>query len=217
VAVAERRKVGNMLGLAVLATVSTEPMHPYEMASLMRERGKDHDMPVKWGSLYTVVRNLERHGFLAVVESGRRGGRPERTVYRITDAGRAELQDWVRELLGTPEREHPRFEAGLSVWMVLDPDEVADLLRRRLDRVDREIAEQRAALEHRRAEVPRLFLVEAEYDLALREAEARFTRALLDDLTSGTFPGLDQWREWHATGAVPPEMAELAERGRRRD
>ncbi len=83
------RKVSNMLGLAVLATVVERPMHPYEMATVIRERGKDQDMTLKWGSLYTVVQNLHRHGFIEVVESARHGGRPERTVYRITDAGRA--------------------------------------------------------------------------------------------------------------------------------
>ena len=33
---AKRRKVRNLLGLAVLSTVTARPMHPYEMASLMR-------------------------------------------------------------------------------------------------------------------------------------------------------------------------------------
>jgi DNA-binding PadR family transcriptional regulator len=194
------RKVRNMLGLAVLATVAERPMHPYEMATVMRERGKERDMALKWGSLYTVVRNLHRHGFLEVVESARSGGRPERTVYRITDAGRHELQDWVRELIAVPEREPPRFEAGLSVWITLDPDEVTELLRRRLARLDEENSAQRAALEEHRREVPRMFLVEAEYDLALREADAAFTRSLLDELARDAFPGQQEWRAWHTGG-----------------
>src|SRR4051794_25319206 len=57
-------KVGNPLGLAVLAAPRTKPMHPYEVAGLLRERGKDQDMRIKWGSLYTVVGNLEKHGFI---------------------------------------------------------------------------------------------------------------------------------------------------------
>ena len=40
-------------------------MHPYEMASELRERGKDQSIKIKWGSLYTVVQNLEKHGFVA--------------------------------------------------------------------------------------------------------------------------------------------------------
>jgi DNA-binding PadR family transcriptional regulator len=211
--VAKRRKVSNMLALAVLSTVSARPMHPYEMASLMRARGKDRDMRIKWGSLYTVVRNLEKHGFLAIAESGRHGGRPERTVYRITETGRAELTDWVRELIAVPEREHPRFEAGLSVIGALTPDEVTALLFDRLAALERDNAEQRTALAATAEEVPRIFLIEAEYDLAIREAEARWVRSLLAELTDGTLPGLAQWRDYHATGKVPPALAALAERG----
>ncbi|MCR6486244.1 transcriptional regulator [Amycolatopsis sp. OK19-0408] len=36
-----------------------------------------------------------------------RQARPERIVYRITQAGRAEFEDWVRELVGTLDREPP--------------------------------------------------------------------------------------------------------------
>ncbi|WP_345604664.1 PadR family transcriptional regulator [Pseudonocardia adelaidensis] len=192
------RKVRNLLGLAVLATVVERPMHPYEIATVIRERGKDRDMGLKWGSLYTVVRNLHRHGFIEVAENARHGARPERTVYRITDDGRRELRDWVRELIAVPVHEPPRFEAGLSVWAVLGPDEVPALLRERLARLEEENAAQRAALERHREEVPRMFLVEAEYDLALREADAAFTRGLLDELDRGAFPDLQQWRDRHA-------------------
>lgn len=209
---ARRRKVSNLLGLAVLSTVSARPMHPYEMASLMRARGKDHDMDIKWGSLYTVVGNLEKHGFLAVQGSAREGARPERTVYRITDAGLDELADWVRELIAVPERERPRFEAGLSVLGALGPDEAARLLRGRLDAMDLQIAADQAALDAE-TEVPRLFLIEAEYDLAIRRAEAEWVRGFLAEIEDGTLPGLDLWRTFHETGHVPPEIAALAERG----
>ncbi|MEV4003298.1 PadR family transcriptional regulator [Actinomadura sp. NPDC049753] len=208
----KRRKVSNLLGLAVLSTVSARPMHPYEMASLMRARGKDRDMDIKWGSLYTVVGNLEKHGFLAVQGSAREGARPERTVYGITDAGRDELADWVRELIGVPERERPRFEAGLSVLGALGPDEVAALLRGRLDAMEQEIAADQAVLDGEK-EVPRLFLLEAEYDLAMRRAEAAWVRGFLAEIEDGTLPHLDLWRSFHATGEMPPEIAELAERG----
>jgi DNA-binding PadR family transcriptional regulator len=210
---AKRRRVGNLLALAVLATVIQRPMHPYEMAGLLRERGKDQDMKIKWGSLYTVVRNLEKHGLLEATESARQGGRPERTVYRITDAGRAELVDWTRELISTPEREQPRFQAGLSVLAALPPDEVVSLLRQRLALLADQLAERRAALEEHGRELPRLFLVEDEYELAVREAEATWVRALLGELTGGSFPGLAQWRAFHETGRIPPELSEIAERG----
>jgi DNA-binding PadR family transcriptional regulator len=209
---AKRRRVGNMLALAVLATVIQRPMHPYEIATLLRERGKDQDMRIKWGSFYTVVQNLERHGFLEAVESSRQGGRPERTVYRLTEAGRAELEDWMRELVAVPEREFPRFVAALSVIGVLPPDEVISLLRQRLHRLEEQLVVQREDLAGFGREVPRIFLIEGEFDLAIREAEARWVSTLLDELTSGSLPGLEQWRAWHEGpgSAIPARKPEDA-------
>jgi DNA-binding PadR family transcriptional regulator len=211
--VATKRKVDNLLALAVLATVAQRPMHRYEIASLIRAHGKDQQMDVKWGSLYTVVQNLAKHGFLEVVGTSRQGARPERTVYRITDAGRQELADWTRELLATPEPEHTRFAAGLSVQMVLPPDEVVELLQSRLAALEEGISARKEALAETLQSVPRLFLVEDEYALAMVEAEAAWVRGLLDELTSGTFPDLAGWRAFHEGAGLPPEMIELAERG----
>ncbi|MFI7704900.1 PadR family transcriptional regulator [Nonomuraea sp. NPDC049480] len=210
---ATRRPVRNLLALAVLTAVVQRPMHPYEMASVLRARGKDQDMRIKWGSLYTVVRNLEKHGLLEAVESTRQGARPERTVYRITDAGRAEAEDWTRELLSTPHHEPSPFEAGLSVMGGLGPGEVVPLLRRRLQLLEGRIEADRQDLERERRELPRLFLVESEYALAMREAEAAWVRSLLAELAGGTFPGMGEWRAYHETGRLPSDVAGLAERG----
>jgi DNA-binding PadR family transcriptional regulator len=193
----KRRKVGNLLALAVLSVVVQRPMHPYEMATLIRERGKDDDMPIKWGSLYTVVGNMHKHGLLRAIETEKQGGRPERTVYEITEAGREELADWARELVSTPEPEHPRFKAALSVLGALGPDEVQALLRQRLAIVEAAIESRRASLEHDRGQTLRLFLLEEEYDLALREREASWIRDLIGELADNTFPDLEGWRAFH--------------------
>jgi DNA-binding PadR family transcriptional regulator len=195
----KRRKVGNLLALAVLTTLVERPMHPYELATVLRERNKEQDFAIKWGSLYRVVQNLDRAGFIERAESGRQGARPERTVYRITEAGREEATDWVRELLGTPEPEHSRYEAGLSVLGMLGPDEVIALLTQRIEQLERQQDHQREALEGYRRDVPRLFLLEREYDLALRDTELAWTRELLGELTDGSFPDLEGWRAYHRT------------------
>ena len=126
-----KRKVSNPLALAVLACLFERPMHPYEMATTMRERGKDQSIKLNYGSLYTVVEALQQHGLIVAQETEREGRRPERTVYRLTDAGRMELVDWVSELLSVPAKEYTSFEAGLSLAGVLPPEDVAALLRQR--------------------------------------------------------------------------------------
>ncbi len=208
----QKRKVANLMALAVLATVVQRPMHRYEMASVMRARGKDRDMDIKWGSLYTVVQNLEKNGFLETIGVTRQGARPERTLYQITDAGRRELVEWTRDLIADPQPEHTRFVAGLSVLTALAPRDVIGVLRQRLDRLTESITAQRAALADA-ANVPRLFLVEDDYRIAMTEAEADWTRSLLDELSAGTFPHLTAWQKWHETGQIPAEFSELAQRG----
>jgi DNA-binding PadR family transcriptional regulator len=210
---AAKRTVNNLMALAVLATVYQRPMHRYEMATVMKAQGKDRDMDVKWGSLYTVVQSLEKANFLEATGTSRQGARPERTTYRITEAGVAEMVDWTRELLRVPEHEHPRFTAGLSLLSVLAPDTVIELLQQRLVALDASVAAQKVELTEFSAQIPRLFMIEAEYAITMTEAEASWVGSLLGELVNGTFPGLDGWASFHTTGVIPPELAELAERG----
>jgi DNA-binding PadR family transcriptional regulator len=77
---AKRRKVSNLLALSLLNLLMQRPMYPYEMASTLRHRGKDHAIKINWGSLYTIVKNLEKYGFIEAVEVDREGKQPERTT-----------------------------------------------------------------------------------------------------------------------------------------
>ena len=207
-----RRKVSNLLALSLLTLLMMErPMYPYEMAAVLRERGKDQSRKINWGSLYTVVQNLEKHGFIEAVEVAREGRQPERTTYQITDAGRTELTDWLRELLSEPEREYTRFEAALAESAVLPPDELIDLLQQRLDALEAGNAEHQAGLDALINQIPRLFLIESEYYLAQRRAEAEWVRGLLKEFTDGTFPGINAWRHFHATGEIPEDVLALIE------
>ena len=94
---------------------------------------------------------------------------------------------------------------------MLPPAEAAELLRGRIDLLDTEISGRRAALAGHAGTVPPLFLVEDEFELAMREAEASWVRALLDQLDSGRYPGMAEWRAWHETGELPDAVTELAE------
>jgi DNA-binding PadR family transcriptional regulator len=206
---AKRRKVGNLLALAVLGTLAERSMHPYEIASVLRRRGKEHSIQINWGSLYTVVQNLEKHGFIEVSGTDRHGNRPERRIYRITKAGREEVEDWMRELIGAPEKEYPRFEAALSMAGLLPPDEVLRLLEKRLLALDETAAEEQQTLAELSEVLPRVFLVEGEYHVAMVKAEADWIRSLIREIRDGTLSGLSGWRSYHETGQLPAEFADL--------
>jgi DNA-binding PadR family transcriptional regulator len=206
-----RRSTSNPLALAVLACLHERPMHPYEMASTMRERGKEQSIKLNYGSLYTVVDSLAKNGLIEAMEATREGRRPERTVYRLTEAGRARLDSWMSELLAEPVKEYPQFEAALSLLPVLHPDTVLDLLRTRIRLLQKEIAQTRLMLGIAHgAGLPRLLLIEGEYHVAMREAELSWVERLAGELGAGTLEGLDGWRHVYETGELPTWDVDVA-------
>lgn len=195
---ATRRKVGNLLALAVLSYLTQRPMHPYELSRTLRDNGDDRSIKFNHGSLYMVVQQLAKAGFIAELETSREGQRPERTVYALTDAGRRELRDWLRELIAEPQHEYPQFVAALSLVGALPPSEVLDLLRQRAERLTGQRAEIRALVDDALAKgVPGLFLVEEEYRLAMLDAEIAFVRHFIDRITDPDIPWRRLWAEFH--------------------
>src|SRR5215469_15138548 len=138
---ATRRKVDNLLALAVLSYLTREPMHPYELGRTLRDHDDVRSIKFNHGSLYMVIQQLAKAGFIVAQETTRAGQRPERTVYAITDAGRNEVHDWLSELIGQPEHEYPHFVAALSLVAALPPTEVVPLLHTRLGALSGQRAE----------------------------------------------------------------------------
>jgi DNA-binding PadR family transcriptional regulator len=191
------RRPTNALALAVLSLLSERPMHPYEMSSTLRERHKEESIRLNYGSLYSVVESLEKKGLIAARETVREGRRPERTVYEITSAGEIVMTDWLSELLSEPTPQFTDFEAALSLIATLPPEDVVPLLERRLTELTLQSRAYDAMLRAVTDGFPRLFVVENDYQEALRAAERDFVAALLTELRDGTFGGLAVWRRMH--------------------
>jgi DNA-binding PadR family transcriptional regulator len=199
---AKKRKVGNLLALAVLAYLTQRPMHPYELGRTLRDNGDARSIKFNHGSLYMVVQQLAKAGFITEQETSREGQRPERTVYALTDAGRNELRDWMRELVEEPQHEYPHFVAALSLIGSLPPSEVLKLLRRRLDRLAEQRAEIRTVIDDALGKgVPGLFLVEEEYRLALLAAESSFVERFIEQILHPETGWGRMWAEFHGEPA----------------
>ena len=174
------------LAMALLSLVCEEPMHAYRMQQLIKERHKDDVVNVaQRNSVYQTIDRLLRDGLIAVRETTRQENRPERTVYEPTELGRQTLRQWMRQMLSTPAREFPEFPAALAFLPVLPPEEVTAALRERITRLEERLAAIDAELTESRAFLPRLFLVETEYQRAVLQTELDFVRGLVADLEAG--------------------------------
>ncbi|MDN5796353.1 MAG: PadR family transcriptional regulator [Intrasporangium sp.] len=205
-----RRRVNNPLALAVLSCLGERPMHPYEISSTLRHRGKEQSIRLNYGSLYSVVASLEKHGLITAREKVRAGNRPERTVYEITQAGSEEFEDWLSELLSTPSNDPSSLESALSLIAGLPPDEAARLLEERVSRLDLELRALGASNDWSREQgLPEIFLVESTFREAMLAAERGYAAELAAQIRSSSLGGVKVWRRLHELRAAGTPMEEI--------
>jgi DNA-binding PadR family transcriptional regulator len=195
------------LGLIVLWQLFAEPMHVYRMQKLFEAQGKDRVVNVRSrASLYQTIERLQRLGLVEVAETVRQEGYPERVVYAITEAGRETARDWLREMLSNPGGQYPEFIAALSLLFGLPVEEARDQLALRAEHVAAQLAEAEQSLNEAPPGLPRLFLLEEEYRMAILRAELDWLRGVIEDLDTGRITWNEEWlRELQQTFLPTPE------------
>ena len=96
-----RDALANPIALAALGALLERPMHPYQLAAVLAERG----VPVNRGSLYDTVDAMTRAGWVEPRPVEREGARPQRTPYALTKEGQAELARRLGSQVRAPRRE----------------------------------------------------------------------------------------------------------------
>ena len=174
------------LALTVLALLHYRPLHPYGVQRLIRLWGKDQVVNVaQRTSLYRTMERLAQAGLISARGAERTQAYPERTVYEVTQEGRDTARRWLEEMLAVPRNEYPEFPAALSHLLLLEPETIADVLRRRIDALSARLAEHDTLLsaegEHG---LPRITMLETEYVRAMTAAEIEWLESVTRDLQS---------------------------------
>ena len=146
------------------------------------------DMVMDRTTLGRNILPLERDGLIDAQETSREGRRPERTVYSITAAGSELFHDWLRDLLGNPSREYPQFTAALSMVAHIRKTEIIEILEDRLDQMTERLKADKNARGQLAGVLPRIFMIESEYDQAVRQAEISWLRRTIDEIREGGYP-----------------------------
>ncbi|WP_347108097.1 PadR family transcriptional regulator [Paenarthrobacter sp. S56] len=189
------------LGVASLALLAEEPMHPYEMYQILMARHEDRLVKVRPGTLYHAVGRLEENGLVEAAGVEREGNRPERTTYRITPAGHAALDARLQDMLAKPVNEYPTFPHAIAEAHHLPADVVVDLLEQRLIALEADLdfltgAEQAVTAKG----LERKYWIDVTYQQAMLRTEISWIRELLVELRSGQLP-------WDNPQPTPSELS----------
>jgi len=189
------------LAVAVLGLLAEQPRHPYDIAYTMQHRHMHEHIKLSLGTLYHVVEQLLRLGWIRPTETAREGRRPERTIYELTPEGHRHLLDRIRQLVAEPTREYSSFEAGLAFLHQLPREEAVALLRRRAAALREQVELWDYTLERLRGGgLGRLALVEAELVQDTRRFQRDWAVRIADEIENGTL-------EWAVHCAAPAEAA----------
>jgi DNA-binding PadR family transcriptional regulator len=101
----------NKTKFAILGILSLAPMSGYDIKKVT-DNSIAHFWNENFGHLYPVLGKLESEG-LITGQTLSTSGRPDRSVYTLTDPGRQALADW---LLRDPEEQPIRIELLLQVF-----------------------------------------------------------------------------------------------------
>jgi len=100
-----------------------------------------------------------------------------------------------------PPMECPQHKI-VSLVGNIAPDEAANLLERRCETLTLQLTAARSVLAlTREKQLPRLFVIDREYRIALHETELAWVRTLIAEIRSGQLEGSDRWRSWFAPTA----------------
>jgi DNA-binding PadR family transcriptional regulator len=174
------------LAVAVMGLLAEAPRHPYDIACTMRKRHMHEHIKLTAGTLYHVVEQLGRLGWIRPTETAREGRWPERTTYEVTQEGGRQLRDRTGQLIAEPIREYSAFEAGLAFMHQLPREEAVALLRRRADALREQVELGDRVLDRYRAgSLSRLALVEAELVQDTRRFQREWALRIAGEIESG--------------------------------
>ena len=130
------------LAHAILGILRDQPMTGYDLKTRCFDQSIAHFWPADQAQIYRTLDRMATEGWLAsAVEM--QEGRPSRKVYRLTDAGRAELDRWLRTEQPLTAYREP-FLIQLFFAEGLSDGAIEELLARRRELHQRRLAQYRA-------------------------------------------------------------------------
>lgn len=167
--------------LMLLGLLLQRAMHGYDIAETLG--GPKMDLWVRLGrtSIYYALGRLERDGLVSK-HAERRGGKPERTVYSITDEGRRSFFGALKGALSEPTEAMDEFDIALYYSNQLEPELAGERVGERLATLTDDGCRIAEAVVRATAEDDLPLTLVLEHRLAILEANAEFLKRFLEML-----------------------------------
>jgi DNA-binding PadR family transcriptional regulator len=174
--------------LVILGLLRDRPLYGYELKHIIEEHMGDWTN-IAFGSIYYALDKLAGEGFVEQVGVEQEGARPSRTVYQITEAGRAEFLRLLRELWTTFERQYFAIDVGLAFMSALPVAEVRNYLQQRVTMLEEVLEHIQEHQEEQMAnpDVPVQARAVFEHSRLHMEAELAWTRDVLQQVEQGVY------------------------------
>lgn len=131
---------------ALLALLSEQPSHGYELKSRFRE-ALGPLWPLREAQVYNNLRILEREGLVSPDDQETQRGGSERKPYCVTTAGRAALTLWLESPVRESRKLKDDFYLKLSILAAIgDGERLGDLLWQQQEVVLQRLRELESAL-----------------------------------------------------------------------
>ncbi|MBB6672877.1 PadR family transcriptional regulator [Cohnella nanjingensis] len=129
--------------LLILGLLMENDRHPYDIRQTMIARNWNHAFKIRDGSLYYAVDQLREKGWIEAAEVIPVPGehRPDKTIYRITAAGREAFSKLFYDQL--EQQAHPQHPMMVAMPFLRHGDQarIAEIARRQLEACDARIAQ----------------------------------------------------------------------------
>ena len=127
----------NKTKYAVLGLLSRASLSGYDIKKIV-DRSISYFWNENFGHLYTVLRQMEQKGLISrqVVHTS---GRPDRSVFSITDTGRKVFSDW---LMREPEDPPTRIELLLQLFFAgsVSPPAIVEKIKKEKEKAEERLA-----------------------------------------------------------------------------
>ncbi|MCC3377504.1 PadR family transcriptional regulator [Cohnella sp. REN36] len=186
--------------LLILGLLLENDRHPYDIRQAIVARNWNHAFKIRDGSLYYAVDQLREQGLIEAVEVVPVPGehRPDKTIYRITEAGKEAFDKLFYDQL--EQQAYPQHPMMVAMPFLRhgDQERIGDIAERQLAACEARIAKLETVIAVKGHLMPRSSKMMIEGMLKYGRAEREWLQETLEETRAGRFAEIKgKDGKWH--------------------